>query len=153
MDKLLYTDFIKIYQNEDTIRLIGKIDIDFLRSECLESLFYIFPLVERIILEIYKMNPESDVEVYEQGTMRTINSVIEFNKNLNVLPKYIEKIIEKYYGDNGIRNELFHITEEIIELKINFKELEFLIMKLMLILKNRIKNCTNVELKYISYIL
>ena len=43
MDKLLYTDFIKIYQNEDTIRLIGKIDIDFLRSECLESLFYIFP--------------------------------------------------------------------------------------------------------------
>lgn len=153
MDKLLYTDFIKIYQNEDTIRLIGKIDIDFLRSECLESLFYIFPLVERIILEIYKLNPESDVEIYEQGTMRTINSVIEFNKNLNVLPKYIEKIIEKYYGNNGIRNELFHITEEIIELKINFNELEFLIMKLMLILKNRIKNCTNVELKYISYIL
>ena len=69
MVKFTYLDLIRAIQNNDTIQLIGEIDIDLLNSNKVESLNYSFPLIERMILEIYKLVPESDVEHYEQGIM------------------------------------------------------------------------------------
>ena len=93
MDKLSYTDFIKIYEDMETINLIGKIDTEFLNENRIECLYYIFPLIERIVLEIYKLVPEADVEHFEQGTMRTIKSMIDNNKDLEYTFRQIQNIL------------------------------------------------------------
>ena len=91
MGKFTYLDFIRAIQNNDTIQLIGKIDINLLKSNKVESLNYSFPLIERMILEIYKLVPESDVEHYEQGIMKTPISIID--NNVEVLPENTVKSI------------------------------------------------------------
>ena len=152
MDKLLYTEFIEIYEDVDTISLIGKIDTKFLSQNRIETLYYSFPLIEKMVLEIYKLVPESDIEHYEQGIMRTIIAIIDNNKQLEVLPRYIIEIIEKYFDENGIRNELFHIKSEKLTVEVNFNEINFLIMKLLYILKKKLIDCMNLEFKEIDYI-
>lgn len=152
MDKLLYVDFIEIYENNETIKLIGKIDTKFLKQKKVETLYYSFPLIERMVLEIYKLVPEADIEHYEQGIMRTIMAMIGNNKELNVLPKYIIKIIEKYFDEDGIRNKLFHIKEESLTIEVNFKEITFLIMKLLVLLKRHANNYVNYNFSKIEYL-
>ena len=152
MDKLLYTEFIEIYEDVDTISLIGKIDTKFLSQNRIETLYYSFPLIEKMVLEIYKLVPESDIEHYEQGIMRTIRAIIDNNKQLEVLPRYIIKIIEKYFDDDGIRNKIFHIKSENLTIEVNFNEINFLIMKLLCILKERLTDCMKFDFKEIEYI-
>lgn len=152
MDKLLYVDFIEIYENNETIKLIGKIDTKFLKQNRIETLYYSFPLIERMVLEIYKLVPGSDIEHYEQGIMRTIMAMIENNKELDVLPKYIIEIIEKYFGEYGIRNKLFHIKEKSLTIEVNFKEISFLIMKLLVLLKKHTNDYVSVNFSKIEYL-
>ena len=120
MGKFTYLDFIRAMQNNDTIQLIGEIDINLLKSNKVESLNYSFPLIERMILEIYKLVPESDVEHYEQGIMKTPISIID--NNVEVLPANTVNIIKRIYGDDGIRNKLFHVKSEIINIEVSFEE-------------------------------
>lgn len=152
MDKLLYADFIEIYEDTETIRLIGKIDTKFLKQNRIETLYYSFPLIERIVLEIYKLVPEADIEHYEQGIMRTVMAMINNNKQLEVLPRYIIEIIERYFGDDGIRNKLFHIRNENVTVKVNFREINYLIMKLLVILKKELANYISFDFNKIEYI-
>lgn len=152
MNQMSYTDFINCYQNEDTIKVIGKIDTDILKSNKIESLFYGFPLIEKIILEIYKLEPEASVEQNNQGIMRTINSIIEENKELNVLPLYITKLIEKYFRESGLRNQIFHINCRKRYIKVDFNEINFLIMKIFKILKDKLGKFDKFEFKNIDYL-
>lgn len=152
MDKLLYVDFIEMYENNETIKSIGKIDTNFLKQNRIETLCYSFPLIERMVLEIYKLVPGADIEHYEQGIMRTIMAVIENNEEINVLPKYIIEIIEKYFGEDGIRNKIFHIREKSFTIEVNFKEINFLIMKLLVLLKKHTNDYVNYNFSKIEYL-
>lgn len=137
MVKLTYVDFIKAIQNEETTKLIGKIDFELLNSKKLESLYYSFPLIERMVLEIYKLVPDSDVEHYEQGIMKTVISIIDNNK-IGVLPQNTINIIKKYFCDSGLRNELFHVKDEVINIEVSFDEINYIIMQLLSILRTKI---------------
>ena len=80
MDRFTFAQCIKSEQNEDTVKLIGEIDTEMLnRRDLIERLYYALPLVERMILEIFKLVPESDIEYYQQGIMRTPIEIIENN--------------------------------------------------------------------------
>ena len=79
MDKEVHIAVIKYFENDETKRVIGQIDVDILYEEKVECLYYIFPLIERMVLEIFKLVPESDVEYIEQGIMKTPISIIENN--------------------------------------------------------------------------
>ena len=100
MVRLTYLDFIKAIQNSDTINLIGDIDVDLLKLNKIESLNYSFPLIERMILEIYKLVPESDVEHYEQGIMKTPISIID--NNIEVLPENTINITKEEMDKLGV---------------------------------------------------
>lgn len=152
MVKFKYIESLKNLQNEDTIKLIGKIDIELLKSDNYKSLYYSLPLIERIVLEIYKLIPDADVEVYKQGTMRTILSVID--KNYRVLPENLIELIKKYYeGENCIRNRLFHPKNNIIQLDDeNLEEINYLIMQLIIILSIKIKESSTFEFENIKYL-
>lgn len=143
MDKEIYIAFIKYFENDETKRVIGQIDVEILHEEKVECLYYIFPLIEKMILEIFKLVPESDVEYIEQGIMKTPISIIENNDSSKVLPSYIIDIIKKYYKDDGPRNKLLHIGNAEITVNVSFNELLYLISNLLIILKNKLEEYTN----------
>ena len=121
-----------------------------LKGENIYSLYYIFPLIERIILEIYKLVPGADIEYIEQGIMRTPKSIIESNKYLQVLPENLEEIIKKYYGDDGARNKVFHVSQENEGIEVSWGEILFLLSQLLGILNNKLEIYTDIEIKEIE---
>lgn len=152
MDRLKYLDSIKENQNEKTINLVGDIDIDLLNNQIVETLYYAFPLIERLILELYKQIPDADVEQYEQGTSKTILSIINNNK-VNIIPEYVKELIFKYYdGDDSLRNQLFHPKEGVVNIKVSFEETNYIIMQLLSILKNLLKENDSYNFKEIEYL-
>ena len=139
MARFTYLDLIKAIEDEQTINIVGNIDTDFLSNKIVENLYYSFPLIERLILEIYKQIPDADVEQYEQGTSKTILSIINHNK-VDIIPEYIKNLIYKYYdGDDSLRNQLFHPKEDVVNINVSFEEINYIIMQLLSILKNLLK--------------
>lgn len=144
MYKITYEMIIEALENNDTMNLIGKIDIESIKKNNVQSLYYKFPLIERMVLEIYKLLPLSDVEFYCQGTMRTIMSILTKDKH-NYFPENLIILLKKYFDDNGLRNRLFHVKDDIGTINIDqrelvFEEIKYIIMQLMSILR---KTCSN----------
>lgn len=149
MARFTYLDFIKALGDDNIKNIIGEIDTDFLNSGTVESLYYSFPLIERMVLEIYKLVPAADVEHYEQGIMKTLLSIIQNNK-VEVLPEQTIQILNKYYGDDGLRNQLLHPNKDIIDINVSFDEINYIIMQLMSILKRLLKENINYQFKDIE---
>ena len=153
MDRFTFAQCIKFEQDEDTVKLIGEIDTEMLnRRDLIERLYYALPLVERMILEIFKLVPESDIEYYQQGIMRTPIEIIENNNENKIIPDRIVNIIEKYFKKDGIRNKLFHLEELNTVIEGYFTDITYLIMELLQILKSRIKLYKEFEIKEIEEI-
>ena len=152
MARFTYLDLIKAIEDEQTINIVGNIDTDFLSNKIVENLYYSFPLIERLILEIYKQIPDADVEQYEQGTSKTILSIINHNK-VDIIPEYIKNLIYKYYdGDDSLRNQLFHPKEDVVNINVSFDEINYIIMQLLSILKNLLKENDSYNFKEIEYL-
>ena len=152
MARFTYLDLIKAIEDEQTINIVGNIDTDFLSNKIVENLYYSFPLIERLILEIYKQIPDADVEQYEQGTSKTILSIINHNK-VDIIPEYIKNLIYKYYdGDDSLRNQLFHPKEDVFNINVSFEEINYIIMQLLSILKNLLKENDSYNFKEIEYL-
>lgn len=146
--RLSYIDLIKGIENDETINIIGKIDLEAISIKNNDYLFYVFPLIERLILEIYLLHPESDVEDYEQGIMKTAISLMNSNADLDLIPEELVKIIRPYFEDDGIRNVIFHPIKESISFKVNYGELQYIIMHLLSILRKMAK--ANIEKRKIE---
>lgn len=147
------SNFIKLFESEYTISKIGKIDMGVINDKSLYSLYYKFPLIERIILEIYKSIPQSNIEKYEQGTMKTINSIIDNNESIGIIYPELKELIDKYFNDsnNSPRNVLFHPNGNMnITITVNFEEINEIIARLLGLLnhvvdKNRISNLPKIN--------
>ncbi len=148
---ITYIDIIKGIEDATTEKIIGKIKTELLNIKTVENLYYVFPLIERMVLEIYRLVPGANIEQFDKKTMKTINSILEHNKNLEIIPTEIAKIIQKYFKDDGIRNKLFHVSlERQFKFKINIKEINYIIMQLLFILKKLNKNYEIENLKIIE---
>ena len=141
--RINYVDLIKGIEDEKTINIIGKIDCESLLETNGDNLLYIFPLIEKMVLEIYKLNPESNVEDYSQGIMKTTNSIFESNASLSLIPENLIVLIKKYFANDGLRNKLFHVNESIVGVEVDYSEINYIIMHLLSILKNQIMNKSN----------
>ena len=84
--------------------------------------------------------------------MKTINSILEHNENLEIIPTEIAKIIQKYFKDDGIRNKLFHVKSEVINIEVSFEEINYLIMQLLSILRDKINENKGFAIKDIAYL-
>ena len=82
MKKITFIDLIKAIEDESTERIIGKIKTELLNVRVAENLYYIFPLIERMVVEIYKLVPGANIEQYEKRVLKTINSILVLNKNV-----------------------------------------------------------------------
>lgn len=140
MHKNNYIKDIKDEINDNITRTIGDIDIDILNSNEISAAYYIFPLIERLVLEIYKLLPLVDIEYYQQGTMRTILSMIEKN-DIHIFSEELNELLYKYYDEYGVRNILLHVkdTDGIVKFnsdKYNIIELQYMIFELLQILNS-----------------
>ena len=139
MIRIRNSEFIKQYENELTISKIGKIDITAIKDETYYSLYYKFPLIERLIIEIYKSVPGTNIEKYEQGTMKTINSIIKNNNSFELLPSDLIEKIDFYFheGDDSPRNIVFHeFGAKEKKVAVNWEEINYIIANLLLLLNH-----------------
>ena len=155
MIKIKNSEFIKLFESDITILKVGKIDMEVIYDESFYSLYYKFPLIERLVLEIYKLIPGTNIEMYEQGTMKTINSIINNNKEFNLILPDLKEMIDRYFydSDDSPRNKIFHpIGDETIEVKVDFEEINCIIAKLLALLNHISKEYNLVTLKKIEQI-
>ena len=150
-----FIELIKSLENSQTIELIGEINIESLKNMDVDDLLYIFPLIERVIVEIYKLVPGAIIENNEQGIMKTITQIIKDNESKSIfkIPKELKELIFKYYNDdNSLRNLLFHATDEVITVEYNKVEINCIIVSLLKLLNEQIKQYDINTLKKIEKI-
>lgn len=139
MIKINNSSFIRLLENEITISKIGKIDMEVIRDESYYSLYYKFPLIERLVLEIYKSVPGTNIEKYEQGIMKTINSIIRNNHSFELIPDYLIEKINFYFNekDDSPRNVVFHeFGTDNKKVAVNFNDINYIIANLLALLKH-----------------
>ena len=96
----------------------GEIDVKLMQdnSDDHRKLFYLFPMIERMIRFILMESPDSDIENLEKNIPRTLNPIIEKNY------EYLEKIIgvdeinyikELFSDADALRNRFMHYIDQI----------------------------------------
>lgn len=153
MIKIKNSEFIRFFESEITISKIGKIDMEVIEDKSYYSLYYKFPLIERLVLEIYRSVPGTNIEKYEQGTMKTINSIIKSNSALELIPQNIIEKINVYFNekDDSPRNVVFHEWgENEKKVVVNFEEINYIISNLLALLNHMSKEYNLATLKKIE---
>ena len=153
MIKIKNSEFIRFFESETTISKIGKIDMEVIEDKSYYSLYYKFPLIERLVLEIYRSVPGTNIEKYEQGTMKTINSIIKSNSTLELIPQNIIEKINVYFNekDDSPRNVVFHEWgENEKKVVVNFEEINYIISNLLALLNHMSKEYNLATLKKIE---
>ena len=80
---MIFSKEYEKYYIEEMQDAIGLIDFKALDNNNFEVLYYLFPLIERIFIDILKYSIISDIEIYSQGTFRTLESALKKRENLN----------------------------------------------------------------------
>lgn len=153
MIKIKNSEFIRFFESETTISKIGKIDMQVIEDKSYYSLYYKFPLIERLVLEIYRSVPGTNIEKYEQGTMKTINSIIKSNSTLELIPQNIIEKINVYFNekDDSPRNVVFHEWgENEKNVVVNFEEINYIISNLLALFNHIVKKYNLATLKKIK---
>ena len=128
MDQKEFVYRIKQVENNDTEEKFGKIDINHINLHSLGSLYYLFPLIERIVIEIFDFIPEANIEVSNQGTYRTMLEII---KDSTIFDVEINSLLLEYYSDNGVRNTIIHNNKNNFPISITFGKLYYLLVYLL----------------------
>jgi hypothetical protein len=88
-----------------------------LKSDNPKCLWFLFPFIERVSIELLVFFPDFDIEHYSQGTYRTLASILKDQKN-EYLPQIFGPenyhMLCKYYVDNNkqcLRNLVCHISD------------------------------------------
>ena len=155
MIRIRNSEFIRLFESDISISKIGKIDMSVINDNSFYSLYYKFPLIERLVLEIYKSIPGTNIEMYEQGTMKTINSIIINNKEFDLILPDLNEMIDRYFydSDDSPRNKIFHPRgTDTIEVKVDFEEINCIIARLLALLNHVSKAYSLVTLNKIGKI-
>lgn len=151
-----YKELLSMYLTEEIKHNIGSVDTKMFYNEKVDIVYYFFPLIEKLVLEILKIYNYTDVECYEQGKYRTLYSIIQKEQNRIVFPPEVIDGLEHYYKDNGLRNLLMHYSDKLPDLKIKISELiniKNLFCYLLIIYKTALEkseNQSNIKIEYLD---
>lgn len=151
-----YKVILNMYLTEEIQRNIGNVDAEMFCNDKVDILYYFFPLIEKIVLEILKMYNYTDIEHYEQGMYRTLYSIIQKEQNRIVFSSEVLEGLEHYYKDNGLRNLMMHYSDKLPNLKVKISELINVknLFCYLLIMYNKvldqIENQSDVKIEYLD---
>lgn len=151
-----YNDYFKKevekYYLPEMINTIGKIDLNVLESRTETSLYYLFPLIERLVIEILKYKEDANIEFYEQGTYRTLNSILDIEENTKYFDKDLINLIQEYYRNDGLRNKMLHFKgDDSIEITtIDLLATKVIVIKLIKLYNITLNQFYNTNLHEIS---
>ncbi len=143
------------YYLKEMKNTIGIIDLQVLESRTIDSLYYIFPLIERLVIEILKYKPDSNIEFYKQGKYRTLNSILEVEENHKYFDSNLVNLIKKYYEEDGLRNRIMHYkgdNNNISLTTIDLLSTKVIVVKLLKLYNLTLKQYDSMELNEITLI-
>jgi len=98
--------------------IFGDIDPKVLSEDCFFSLLYIFPLIERLCLEMLSYDDTTSIEAYGELRYKELFSIL-YNENheheKDFLKKYIGQddfdVLNIFFARDGFRDNVFHPGE------------------------------------------
>lgn len=150
-----YKEILSMYFTDEVKKNIGSLDTEMFYNDKVDILYYFFPLIEKLVLEILKIYNYTDVEFYEQGKYRTLYSIIQKEQNRIVFPPEVIDGLEEYYKDDGLRNLIMHYSDKLPDLKIKINELtniKNLFCYLLIIYKTALEKAENQSNAKIEYL-
>lgn len=123
-------------------------------DEC-DVLLYIFPLIERLIIEILDVSSSVNIEIKEQGSIRTINSLLHEDDAQRILGEQLVKRILKYFQKDGLRNQMMHYIPGIDMVSTNVsdvREIKNIAIELANLYENQLKKIDSITVEKISTI-
>lgn len=118
-----YKTFLETILTEDLNRIVCDKDISLFDVNDISVLLYFFPLIERLIVEILDLSTLINIECKEQGTLRTVNSMIQQEEIHLIFDEPLIKKISKYYGDDGLRNIMMHFYPNMEKISCSIEEI------------------------------
>lgn len=152
---MLCDDFFQRKHSKELMNILHEDTRKLFESDNMAVLFYMFPLIERLVVEILDITSLVNVETKNQGTIRTINSMLQDKETEKIFGKELHDNLKKYFADDGLRNQLMHYVPETDKIGANVSEIkEIKAMALMLaeMYEKELKEADSVIIKKIEKI-
>ncbi len=96
-------DVIEKFNKRNNI--IGEIDIYYWGLNSFETLYYFYPLMERLIINILSIEGREKIEIQDSQRMKTLNEILKDNM---IISEYVTDKLKCIYNEEGNRNKLLH---------------------------------------------
>lgn len=121
---MLYSEFFNRKHSKELERIISENNITLFDDQNATVLLYMFPLIERLVVEILDLSSIVNIESKEQGTIKTVNSLIQQEITKEILGNQLIEKITKYFKEDGIRNKMMHFDPDNNEIKCHFSDIQ-----------------------------
>ena len=120
---MLCDDFFQRKHSKELMNILHEDTRKLFESDNMAVLFYIFPLIERLVVEILDITSLVNVETKNQGTIRTINSMLQDKETEKIFGKELHDNLKKYFADDGLRNQLMHYNLKVNKISANISDI------------------------------
>ena len=149
---MLYDDFFQKEHSKELMNILHEDTRKLFESDNIAVLFYMFPLIERLVVEILDITSLVNVETKNQGTIRTINSMLQDKETEKIFGKELHDNLKKYFADDGLRNQLMHYVPETDKIGANVSEIKAMALMLAEMYEKELKEADSVVIKKIEKI-
>ena len=87
-----YRVYFNQEHSEQFNKIINRNNIDLFDIDDISVFLYLFPLIERLIVEILDISTLVNIECKEQGKIRTVNSLIQQDETRVILINEVKEI-------------------------------------------------------------
>ena len=149
---MLYDDFFQKEHSKELMNILHEDTRKLFESDNMAVLFYMFPLIERLVVEILDITSLVNVETKNQGTIRAINSMLQDKETEKIFGKELHDNLKKYFADDGLRNQLMHYVPETDKIGANVSEIKAMALMLAEMYEKELKEADSVVIKKIEKI-
>ncbi|RHM62801.1 hypothetical protein [Coprobacillus sp. AF33-1AC] len=152
---MFYDDFFQKCHTKELDNFIHEDDILLFKSNNIAVLYYFFPLIERLAIELLDLTSLVNIEHKDQGTIRTVNSLLHQEKTKEILGNSLIKKLEKYFKDDGIRNKIMHYNNDINKIQIDKEDMQiikYITIQLASLYEEELKKIDSIKIERIDLI-
>lgn len=122
----MYTEVLEKIKSSSLEQILLPKYYETFDDDNIESLYYIIPLIERLIIEYCDLTPNIIVENKEKDAFKTVGGLLEDNIISQEFGDELTENILFIFKEDGIRNKLMHYSEDYLEIKLKRDELHMI---------------------------